>query len=259
MGGDGVDAVRERTAIVTGGSGGVGRAVCLNLARRGYRVALTYRSNEGVAASAVEEIRAGGGMALAQQVNLTDDQGVEHFVRSAADELGPIDAVVHAAGPYVPQLYVSAFTSELFASHVNAELQGFFHLVRSSLPELRSTRGSLVAVTTFAVRKFPPRDALSSAPKAGVEALVRAIAAEEGKFGVRANSVGPGALADGMTHRIRETGDIPHELIAEVLPTIPMRRLGTAEEVASVACFLASDEAAYVTGQHIDVDGGFQL
>lgn len=249
----------ERIALITGGSGGVGRAASLNLARRGHRVALTYRSNAAAAEAVVDQIITSGGSALAAPVDLTDAAAISGLVERVGEQWGQVDTVVHAAGPYVPQHYVSAFTPELFAEHVTAELQGFFHLVHAVLPDLRATRGSLTAVTTFAVRKFPPRDALSSSPKAGVEALVRAVAAEEGKFGVRANSVGPGALADGMTHRIRATGDISHELIAEVIPTIPLRRLGTAEDVANVACFLASGEAAYVTGQHIDVDGGFQL
>jgi 3-oxoacyl-[acyl-carrier protein] reductase len=247
------------TALVTGGSGGVGRAACLNLARRGYRVAFTYHANAAAAQALVAEVEAAGGSAQAHQVDLNDAARVADTVATVVRDFGGLDTVIHAAGPYVPQRYVSALTAEQFTEHVHTELIGFFNLVSASLPHLRSRQGSLVAVTSFAVRKFPPRDALSSVPKGGIEALVRAVAVEEGKYGVRANSVGPGALADGMTHRIRATGDISYELIEKVIPTIPLRRLGTAEEVATVVCFLASPEAAYVTGQHIDVDGGFQL
>ncbi len=242
--------------IITGGTGGVGRAACELMAKRGYRVAFTYNSREHEARALEESI---GPHANGTQINISQPSSVETFVNAVHNRFGRVDSLIHAAGPYVPQKYVSQFDATDFHHHVDIELFGFFTLTKAILPKLRETQGSIVAVTSFAVRHFPPRDALSSVPKAGVEALIRAIAVEEGKFGIRANCVGPGALADGMTDAIRASGDISFDVIDDVLPTLPMRRLGTGREVAQAACFLASPDASYITGQVLDVDGGFGL
>lgn len=249
-----VDPDSSPVAFVTGGSGGVGGHTCRLLGARGYRVAFTFRSN-AEAAAGVEADLAGRGHAL--RLDLTDEGAVRRAVDETVERYGRLDCLVHAAGPYVHQQYVGRLTAPQLAEHVNAELMAFFHVTSAALPHLRERGGSIVAVTTFALRRFPPRDALSTIPKGGIEAMVRALAVEEGKYGVRANCVGPGALSDGMSTTSRATGDISYELIEQVLPTIPMRRLGTSHEVAKAVDFLAGDGASYITGQSLDVDGGF--
>ncbi len=126
-----------------------------------------------------------------------------------------------------------------------------------ALPHLRAAEGSVVAVTTAATARFPVRDGLSSAPKAAVEALVRALAVEEGRFGVRVNAVGPGMLTDGMAARLVESGELSDEALAVTRTNIPLGRFGNATDVAEAVCFLASDRAGFVTGQKLDVDGGW--
>ena len=252
-------AKAERVALVTGGTGGVGHAVCMRLAQQKYRVAFTYRSNEAKAHNLVAAITATGGEALSGTPDLARADEADAFLAQVTERYGRIDAVIHAAGPYVDQRFVSTFTSEQFRRHVDQELNAFFELVRASLPQLRQGRGSLTAVTTMALRRFPARDALSSVPKGGIEALIRAVALEEGRFGVRANAVGPGVLSDGMGVGLAATGDVPPAMRATVEQQVPLRRLGLGDEVAAMVCFLASDEASYVTGQMIDVDGGYGL
>ncbi|MFO6453092.1 MULTISPECIES: SDR family NAD(P)-dependent oxidoreductase [unclassified Aeromicrobium] len=245
-------------ALVTGGTGGVGRSVCEQLAARGHDVAFTFHSNAERAAEVSDVVSASGVAVMSAAPDLTCPAQTDEFVESVVERFGKIDVVIHAAGPYVDQRFVSTFTSEQFRRHVDAELTAFFELVRATLPHLRASRGSLTAVTTMALRRFPARDALSSVPKGGIEALVHAVAVEEGRHGVRANAVGPGVLEDGMGVMLAATGDVPPSMRAQVERAIPLKRLGQASEVAAMVCFLAA-EAHYVTGQRIDVDGGYQL
>ena len=252
-------ATDRPVALVTGGTGGVGQAVSLMLADAGYDIAFTFASNTTKAEAHSHRLEASGASVHSAAVDFTNAEAVDTFVDSTAASMTRIDAVVHASGPYVEQRYVSTFTSEQFRRHVDAELIAFFELARSTLPHLRRSSGSLTAVTSVGVRRFPAKDALSSVPKGGMEALVRAIALEEGRFGVRANAVAPGVLGDGMMDMLSSTGDVPETQKAYLESTIPLRRLGLSADVASAVCFLASASATYITGQVLDVDGGYSL
>ncbi len=250
---------REGVAVVTGGSGGIGAAICTLLAARGSDVAFTYRSNADAAEEVEAAITAAGRRAYAAQVDVTDPDAVKAFVDAAADRFGAVHTAISAAGPYVPMRYVSQIDPALFREKVEADLFGAFHLVWAVLPHLRESSGALVAVTSMAVRKYPPKDSLSAIPKGGVEALVRAVAAEEGRFGIRANAVGPGLMAAGMYHELIARGDFTEEVLDDASKNIALGRPGQAEDIAEAVCFLASDAAAYITGQVIDVDGGYKI
>jgi len=153
--------------------------------------------------------------------------------------------------------------STISPAEVQAQLQddavGFFAVATACLPHLRESKGSIVAVTTAATRRFPVRDGLSAIPKAAVEAAMKGIAAEEGRFGVRANTVGPGMLTDGMAKRLMASGDLDERALVVARANIPLRTFGTAEDIAEAVCFLASERASFITGQNLDVDGGFTV
>jgi len=245
-----------KRAVVIGGSGGVGAAICAALARDGFDVALTWRSNRRGATAAAEAVRAAGRRATTAQLDLADDGAVSALFEGLA---GPIHAVVHAAGPRVPQQHTGAITPAEFRQIVDADLHGFFAVVHAALPRLRTSGGALVALSTAGLRRHPPGDVLSTAPKAAVEALVRAVAREEGRFGVRANAVALGVIETGMFHDLVESEELSSEWLVAARKNTPLRRFGTADEVGEAAAFLAGPRSSYITGQVLSLDGGYGI
>ncbi|MCT9933122.1 SDR family oxidoreductase [Planotetraspora sp. A-T 1434] len=259
MSGDLAEDFRHRpgVAVVAGASGGIGGAVASLLARRGSDLAITYRSNARAAADVVADAQESGRRAAAWRLDLADDAAVAAFLHEVAAAYGGIHTIVYAAGPHVPMRHLSGVSPAEFRRQIEGDAVAFFNLVQPALPRLRATRGSVVAVTTAATRRFPVRDGLSAGPKGAVEALVRGLAAEEGRFGVRANCVGPGMLTGGMAARLIESGELGERALEVTRANIPLRRFGSTMDVAEAVCFLASDRAGFISGQALDVDGGY--
>jgi NAD(P)-dependent dehydrogenase (short-subunit alcohol dehydrogenase family) len=248
----------EGAALVIGGSGGIGAAICVVLAEAGANVALSYRSRSEAAAAVVADVEKLGRKAIAAPVDLEDVASVEALVDQTIGAFGFIHSVVYASGPPLEFLYINEITSKEWARVINADVNGCFNMIEAVLPHLRERRaGSIVALVTAAVDRSPPRDILSAAPKAAIQMLVRGVAREEGRSGIRANCVGPGFIAAGLG--LATIHDHTEDYVARMTRAIPLRRPGTARDVADVVCFLLSDKARYVTGATIPVAGGLQL
>lgn len=246
-------------ALVIGGSGGLGSAIAAELAARGSDVAFTYRSNADAAATTAEQVDRRGRRCWTAVADLSNDSSVVEAVEELAAAAGGLHTLVYAAGPHVPQIHMSRVEPTEMRSQLDADAAGFFAAARAALPHLREARGSIVAVTSAGTGRFPVRDGLSTVPKAAVEAAVRGLAAEEGRFGVRANSVRPGMLTDGMAQRLMASGDLDERALEAARANIPLRSFGTAADIAEAVCFLASDRAGYISGQHLAVDGGYTV
>jgi NAD(P)-dependent dehydrogenase (short-subunit alcohol dehydrogenase family) len=250
-------------ALVIGGSGGVGRAIVSGLAERGSNVVVAYRKSAAPAEEAAQLVRGMGLRAEAVRLALDDEHvPLEPLLSELRERVGPLHTVINAAGADIAMKFVSQIDEQAFRAVLEADVQGFFRLVRAAIPHLRTSQGSIVAVTSAGLRRYPTRDILSVAPKAAIEALVRAVAVEEGRYGVRANSVAVGVVEAGLFHRLqgRDQGQgLSEEWVAAAKRNTPLRRFGTAEEVADAVVFLASSRARYITGQSLAVDGGYAL
>jgi NAD(P)-dependent dehydrogenase (short-subunit alcohol dehydrogenase family) len=244
----------NKKALVTGGSRGIGRAVCLELARRGADVAFIYHSRDAEAEATAAQIRALGRFALALKTDLADARGVADAVERAAAEFGRLDILVQAAGAMGAWQDVAELSPEEWDRYLAVDLSGAFYVIRAALPHLRKGRGVIVAISSIAAQMCQARNVQGAAAKAGLEAVVRVVAREEGRRGVRANAVAVGLTDTEMGQTaFAEWGP---ETTERIVRGIPLRRIGTPEEVARVVAFLAGPDAAYITGKVLQVDGG---
>lgn len=244
----------EGTALIFGGSGGLGRAAALLMAKKGSDIVVTYRSRRESADAAVAEIEALGRKAWAVPCDVTDRAQVDSAVARAVELGSRVHSVVSAGGLVFQTGPLAEFDPEHFRAVIEADVFGFFNIAQAAVKVLRGTGGSITALTTTAVNRTVPTDALSATPKAAVWMMVRHLATEEARNGIRVNAVGPGVIDGGMVVALRETP--AKDLLDQAVDATPLGRLGTLDEVAEAIAFLASSRASYITGQMLMADGG---
>jgi NAD(P)-dependent dehydrogenase (short-subunit alcohol dehydrogenase family) len=247
-------------ALIVGGSGGIGSGICRRFAAAGIPLVFTYHSNEDKARALQSDIAAAGGMSAYEKVNLSSSDEVEALFAKVRGRYGRIAHVVYAAGPHFEFNFIGSIPETDWRSVIDADLNGAFNLIQSAVRCFRDQTGAgdLTAVITSAVERFPVKDGLSAAPKAAIEMLIRGVAKESGRFGIRANCIGPGWINAGLG-KAAIANKLDDKSREGTRRLVPLQRFGEAEDIGWAALFLASREAGYITGQSLAVDGGLQL
>ena len=242
-----------KTAIVTGGSRGIGRACVARLATEGAKVAFVYNSNRQAAESLLDELKSVPGEVRALQADVRDLKRAHQLIDALFDEWERIDVLINSAG-VVRDGLLGAMTIDQWREVIETNLGGTFNYCHAvTQPMMMARRGSIVNLSSTAA-EFAARGQVNyAASKGGIDSLTRALAKELAPRNVRVNAIAPGMIETDMSQVVRGiAGD-------QIKKMIPLKRIGRPEEIASVAAFLASDEAAYLTGQVVRVDGGLSL
>ncbi len=251
-----MNALVDRVAVVTGSSRGIGAAIAMRFAEEGASVAVNGRDAAAID-TVCREILAAGGDACAVPADVTRFDEVEQMRLDVENRFGPVDVVVaNAGGSPVRPGPVEDLSEDDWHASVDANLTATFLTIKSFLPGMKERgRGTIITISSAAARRPNPRSPIAYASaKAGLELLTQDVAAQAGPFGVRVNCIAPATiLTEG------NLAAIPEEMRDALVAEHPIRRLGTPEDVAQAAVFLASDDAAWITGVVLDVAGGSVL
>jgi len=237
----------KKVAIITGASRGIGRATAVELAAAGYFVIINYNSNEAAAAETLKQVRDAGGDGEIIKFDVADSVQTKDAISSIVDHHKNIHVLVNNAGINADGLFLM-LSEEEWSSVIDTTLKGFYNVTKPIIREMiKRKKGSIVSVSSVSAL-MPNRGQTNyAAAKAGLNAASRALSTEVARFNIRVNVVAPGPI---------ETDMIANAPIAEIKKVIPMARVGKPEEVSRVIRFLCSDDASYITGQVIGINGG---
>ena len=242
-----------KTALVTGASRGIGRAVALRLAEGGARVAINYAGNVKAAEEVKAAVEAAGGTAILCQADVADSAAVEAMVAAVAKEFGTIDILVNNAGITRDTLLIR-MKDEDFAKVLDTNLKGVFYCTKAvSKLMMKKRAGRIVNMASVIGLVGNAGQANYAAAKAGVIGFSKSVAKELASRGITVNVVAPGFIGTDMT------ADLPETVKEKALADIPLGKMGEPEDVANAVLFLASDQASYITGQVVNVDGGMVM
>lgn len=244
--------LESKTAIVTGSSSGIGRAIAEQLAREGADVAVNYYSNEEGATAAQETIEAAGQDAIVVQADVSEWDDATLLVERTRDELGEVDILINNAGVF-PRHAWSDIEREDWDRVLDVNLGGLFNMSKQVIPPMVDRgSGAIVNISSTWAIHGGPENAAYTASKGGIIAVTRQMCHEFASDGVRVNALSPGATATSMNEELRED----QAYIDRVEDAVPAGRFGEPEDIAHTAAFLAGPKAAYIHGQNIVVDGG---
>jgi 3-oxoacyl-[acyl-carrier protein] reductase len=242
-----------KAALVTGGARGIGRAIVLRLATQGADVAFSYKGNTAAAEETAAAVEALGRRALALQGDVREPASADALVKATLEAFGKVDILVNNAGITRDDL-IMRMSEEAWRDVLETNLFGAFHMTKAvTRPMLKARSGRIVNITSVSGQAGQMGQANYSSAKAGLIGLTKATARELASRSITVNAVAPGFVLTELTR------DLPEALQAEITARTPLGRFGTTEEVADAVAFLASDEARYITGQVLAVDGGLVM
>lgn len=242
-----------KAALVTGGSRGIGRAIVIELAKAGADVAINYSGNESMAQEAAREVEALGRQSAVIQANVADSDSVAKMVKHVVDKFGRLDILINNAGIAKDNLLMR-MKDEDWDAVLNVNLKGVFNCTKAVTRQMMKQRsGRIINISSVVGVLGNPGQANYAAAKAGIIGLTKSNARELAARGITVNAVAPGYIQTDMT------AELPEEVRQEMSKQIPLGRMGLAEDVAKVVRFLASDDAGYMTGQTLHVDGGMAM
>jgi 3-oxoacyl-[acyl-carrier protein] reductase len=240
----------SRVAVVTGSSRGIGRAIAVKLASLGAKVVVNYHGSEGAAQEVVEQIKAEGGEAIAFQADVKQSEEAKALIEAALDTFGRLDILVNNVG-ITRDTLLMRMKEDDWDIVMETNLKGTFNCTKAAQrPMIRQRYGRIINITSVSGIAGQVGQANYSASKAGMIGFTKAVARELGVRNITVNAVAPGYVPTD------QTADLPQELIDYILELTPLKRPGTAEEIANAVAFLASEEAGYISGQVLGVDGG---
>ncbi len=251
-----------KVALIPGASGGIGREVAKCLAECGCHVALGYHSNEAPARAAMDEARALGRRARIDKLDASDPDQARRWVESVIADLGQIDILACCTGAKLPEGF-SLFAKQNPATWrpmIEAQMLSFFYLCRPVVEHMLPRKsGRIIALSSDGGKVGESGTAVVNAGNAGLIGFAKSLAREVGRSGITANVVCPGPVEGPTLDALRGQGDTGARIVEEMIRRVPMKRLGRARDIANTMAFLASDEAAYITGQAISVSGGLVM
>jgi len=246
-------SIQDKVAVVTGSSRGIGRAIALRLAADGAKVVINYRSDEAAANEVVDQIVAGGGDAVAVQADVSQFAEAQALIDSAKKTYGRVDILVNNAGTTRDTL-IMRMSEEDWDVVIDTNLKGTFNCIKAVTRQMmRQREGRIVNITSVAGIGGNPGQANYASAKAGIIGLTKTVAKELGSRGITCNAVAPGFVHTELT------ASLPPELVQQAVDRTPLARVGRVEDMAAAAAFLASDDAAFITGQVVAVDGGLSI
>lgn len=247
-----------KAAIVTGGSRGIGRAISVSLAEAGSDVCVNYLRHTNEAEKVVNEIRIMGRKAYAYKADISSQKEVEAMVTTAMESFGKVDILINNAGIVSKIAETVDVDIDDWRKVLNTNLTGSLYTTKAVIREMRKQKyGQIINISSITTRRLPTRRLAYTVSKAGLEALTIVVSKEEAKFGIRVNAVSPGMICTESGRIFRELRG--KEEVDLAIKNTPMGRIGYPAEVAKVVVFLASDDASYITGQIIHVNGGERL